>query len=304
MSMRFSKPPLTVAAQIQLLQARGMFVADADRAKRVLQHINYYRLRAYWLPFEALNQPLSDVAEHVFMPNTQFDEVVGLYVFDRQLRILLMEAIERVEIAIRTHWSQTLAERYGSHAYLQAAVFHKSDIHDACLKSLDEELNRSKETFVQHYRSKYTEPSRPPIWATCELLTLGQLSKWLNNVKLRSDRQAVAQQLGLDEVVVCAFAHHLTHVRNLCAHHCRVWNRKLTFTMTLPRRPAALAMQFNTKEDRRIYNTLVMLTWCIRVMSPDSTWPQRLFKLLNTRSPEQLQAMGAPESWKTACVWK
>ena len=301
--MRFSKPPLTVAAQIQLLRGRGMLMADVNRTERVLEHINYYRLRAYWLPFETTRLIDPESAEHAFAPNTQFDEVVGLYVFDRQLRVLLMEAIERVEIAIRTHWSQTLAQRYGSHAYLQADIFQNQRIQESCLKSLDEELERSKETFVQHYRSKYSEPTRPPIWATCELLTLGQLSKWLNNVKLRSDRQAMAQHFGLDEVVVCAFAHHLTHVRNLCAHHCRVWNRKLTLTMTLPKRPDALAKQFNAYEQRRIYNSLVMLAWCIRVISPESTWSLRLRELLKTRKEAQLKSMGVPAHWQDAPVW-
>lgn len=302
--MLFNKPPLAVPEQIRLLQGRGMVIADEVRAARVLQHINYYRLRAYWLPFEALPAALPPDAEHAFRPGTDFDNVVRLYVFDRKLRLLILEAIERVEIAMRTHWAQVLAERYGSHAYLQGHLFQKPAIYDACLENVDDELRRSKETFVQHYRDKYTQPSRPPIWAISELLTLGQFSKWLGNVKLRNDRQAMAHRLGLDEVVVCAFAHHLTHVRNLCAHHCRVWNRKLTFTMTLPKRPAELAAQFNASEDRRIYNTLVMLAWCIRTISPDSTWPNRLHTLLITGTPAGLKAMGAPSDWASRATWQ
>ncbi len=302
--MQFAKPTLEVADQIRLLKLRGMTFADDSRAARVLLHINYYRLRAYWLPFEVQNRPLSDGQEHAFKDATEFDSIVGLYVFDRRLRIMLLEAIERVEIAMRTHWAQVLAERHGAHAYLNAQMFHKQNIYESCMKSLDEELARSKETFVQHYRDKYSLPTRPPIWAMCELLTLGQLSKWLNNVKLRNDRQAMAQRFDLDEVVVCAFAHHLTHVRNLCAHHCRVWNRKLTFTMTLPKRPSALATQFNSMEDRRIYNTLVMLAWTIRTISPDSTWPSRLRALLVGRTAADLRAMGAPINWSNAEVWR
>lgn len=302
--MRFTKPPLAVSEQISLLKARGIQIADEARAARVLNHINYYRLRAYWLPFEALNDHKPVDVEHAFKPGTDFDAVVELYVFDRKLRILLLEAIERVEIALRTHWAQMLADRYGAHAYLNKAVFSNLHSYDNCLASLDEELSRSKETFVQHYRDKYSDPNRPPIWAVCELLTLGQLSKWLGNIKMRADRQAIAHRLHLDEVVVCAFAHHLTHVRNLCAHHSRVWNRKLTLTMTLPRRPAELATQFNPTQDRRIYNTLIMLVWCIQTMSPETTWPDRLKTLLHSRSEADLKAMGAPMDWKMRAPWK
>lgn len=302
--MKFCKPPLSVTAQLELLKRRGMVVADEARAVRVLQNINYYRLRAYWLPFEAheLSKAVPDA--HVFKPGTDFDAVVTLYVFDRKLRLLLLEAIERVEIALRTHWAQMLADKYGAHAYLNRDVFHSLAMYGTCLSSLDDELARSKETFVQHYREKYDHPARPPIWAICELLTLGQLSKWLGNIKLRSDRQAIAHRLKLDEVVVCAFAHHLTHVRNLCAHHSRVWNRKLTFTMTLPKRPSELATQFNPLEERRIYNTLVMLAWCIRTVSPDTTWPARLQKLLRERTNGELKAMGAPVDWMARAPWQ
>lgn len=302
--MKFCKPPLAVPAQLELLKRRGMVVADEARAVRVLQNINYYRLRAYWLPFEAHELSSAVQGEHLFKPGTDFDTVVSLYVFDRKLRLLLLEAIERVEIAIRTHWAQMLADKYGAHAYLNRDVFQKLPMHGTCLSSLDEELERSKETFVQHYRDKYTEPARPPIWAICELFTLGQLSKWLGNIKLRSDRQAIAHRLKLDEVVVCAFAHHLTHVRNLCAHHSRVWNRKLTFTMTLPRRPAELALQFNTGEERRIYNTLVMLAWCIRTISPETTWPVRLQALLRERTDAELRSMGVPVGWTERAPWR
>ena len=302
--MKFCKPPLRVPEQLNLLKSRGMVVADQARAVRVLQNINYYRLRAYWLPFETPELSGAAEGEHLFRQGTDFDAVVSLYVFDRKLRLLLLEAIERVEIAIRTHWAQVLADKYGSHAYLNRDVFHNPSMHGTCLSKLDEELVRSKETFVQHYRSKYTQPARPPIWAICELLTLGQLSKWLGNIKLRNDRQAIAHRLKLDEVVVCAFAHHLTHVRNLCAHHSRVWNRKLTFIMTLPKRPSELAAQFNAGEERRIYNTLVMLAWCIRTISPDTTWPARLQGLLRERTDGELKAMGVPVDWAAHAPWQ
>ena len=161
--MKFCKPPLTVPGQLNLLKSRGMVVADEARAVRVLQNINYYRLRAYWLPFEAPELSGTAEGEHLFKPGTDFDAVVSLYVFDRKLRLLLLEAIERVEIAIRTHWAQVLADKYGAHAYLDPGVFHNLSMHCICLSSLDEELIRSKETFVQHYRAKYTQPARPPI---------------------------------------------------------------------------------------------------------------------------------------------
>jgi len=277
-----------------------MTFADEDRANRVLSHVNYYRLRAYWLPFEKTWQMQAAQSNHSFQEGTEFDEIYSLYVFDRRLRVLLLEAIERVEIALRTHWAQVLAEKYGSHAYLKEEIFYKKSVYTNCISSLDEELQRSKETFVKHYQSKYTQPSRPPIWAIAELLTLGGLSKWIENINARQDRQAIAARFQLDEVVVRAFAHHLTHIRNICAHHGRVWNRKFTLIMTIPKQPKNLHEQFNRGqiEERKIYNTLVMLSWCIRAINPQTTWPNRVSDLLNTRSTLELKAMGTLDGWQ------
>lgn len=279
-----------------------MTIADEGAARHILSHINYYRLRAYWLPFEVPPAEQTLLGEHKFVLGTEFQQAVRLYLFDRELRLLLLEAIECIEISLRTRWAQVVAERHGAHAHLDAALFSDGRMYAGCIEHLHEELARSKETFVQHYQRKYTDPETPPIWAIAELLTLGQLSKWLNNLKRREDRQDVAYQFGLDEKVVCAFAHHLTHVRNLCAHHCRVWNRRLTLTMTIPKRPAELAQQFQP-DTRRIYNTLVMLAWFVAKASPGSTWPTRLVGRLSQLTPQEIGSMGAPTDWAHRKPW-
>jgi abortive infection bacteriophage resistance protein len=300
--VKFSKPALSVDDQIALLRQRGMGFADEAAARHTLSHVNYYRLRAYWLPFEAVNAA-SPNAVHVFVPGTQFEAALASYTFDQRLKLLLMDAVERVEIALRTRWAHELALRYGSHAYLDKTIFVDPTRYGKCLQSLTDEVVRSQETFIKHYRASYTDPALPPIWAVCEVLTLGQLSQWLDNLKLRGDRQAIAQAFGFDEVVICAFAHHLATVRNLCAHHSRVWNRKLTIKMKLPTRPTAVVAWFNPAQDRKIYNTLLMLALLLQRIFPDSSWPTRLTQLMATMPPGTAQAMGFPVGWQSLPVW-
>ena len=93
----FSKPATTHAQQVELLRERGMVFDDFGTAEFYLEHLNYYRLSAYWLPFEA------DHKTHRFQPNTRFERVLNLYVFDRELRLLVLDAIERVEVSVRSH---------------------------------------------------------------------------------------------------------------------------------------------------------------------------------------------------------
>ena len=103
--MKFNKPPKTFEEQVDLLIQRGMTIPDRAEALHYLKHLNYYRLRAYWLPFE------KNHANHAFKPGTSFSEVLNLYVFDRELRLLVMDAIERIEVSIRTGWAYYLSHR-------------------------------------------------------------------------------------------------------------------------------------------------------------------------------------------------
>lgn len=298
--MRFTKPPLSFDDQLNLLARRGMAIPDRERARHYLAHINYYRLRGYWLPLEESG----DNGVHRFIAGTSFDDALSLYVFDRQLRLLLLDVIERVEVSLRTRWAHALAMRYGAHAHLRQDIVGSQKKYHSCLEGLKEEIERSHETFIEHYRTTYTDPSLPPMWAVCEVMSLGQLSKWFDNLKRHADRKEIASSFGLDESVLRSFMHHLTHVRNLCAHHSRVWNRRFTFTMRIPRQPVRIAGWFNAGEDRKLYNTLVMLGYLLSVISPDSKWVTHVKQLMAAHLQAKPQTMGFPEDWENLGIWK
>lgn len=299
--MKFTKLPLSVEDQLRMLRQRGMQVADCATAQERLLHISYYRLRAYWLPDEL---PNNEPGAHRFRPGTQFETILDLYSFDRKLRLMVMDAIERVEVSLRTRWAHVLAMKYSAHAYLDPALFRNKHWHSTSLTQLREEYRRSSETFVEHYRNKYTEPELPPIWAVCELLTFGQLSRWYRNLKHGPDRAEIAELYGVDEQILQSFAHHLTYVRNLCAHHSRLWNREMTIGMKILARPHWLRQTFNAAKPRRLYNTLVMLAYMLDILSPRSRWRADLLALLGQHPKVDLAAMGFPDDWRTAAIWE
>ena len=96
----YTKPALTYDKQIELLESRGLQITDKARAKRHLSNVSYYRLSAYMLPFKEMDE--NGVVKDKFLPNTTWDNVYDLYKFDRKLRLLVFDAIERIEIALRT----------------------------------------------------------------------------------------------------------------------------------------------------------------------------------------------------------
>jgi abortive infection bacteriophage resistance protein len=298
MKKPFNKPPLSFEQQIDRIIERGLVCPDRPRVRRYLAHINYYRLTAYFLPFEA------DHATHAFRPGTRFDDVLNLYVFDRELRLLTLDAIERIEVSVRTGWAYTLAHRHGAHAHLDETLFsskRKRWDYGQQKQKLIDETQKSQETFAKHFRERYVEPL-PPVWAVAEVMTLGELSKWYRHLKSGADRNAVAHRYDMDEIALASFLHHLSTVRNLCAHHARLWNREFTFAFKLPRRPEILAESLNQKS-RRIYNTLSVMTWIMDCISARHHWKLRLKELL-ARHAVDMHAMGFPQRWEALPVWR
>ena len=274
---------------------------DRRKAEHYLRHISYYRLRAYWLPFE---QTGAADGEHSFRPGTSFDDVLSLYIFDRQLRLLVMDAIERIEVSLRAVWAHHLVMKYGPHGYLDPARYSRPDHYAKAFISLTEVVDRSRDTFIVHYKRKYGDPTLPPAWMTAEVMSLGQLSKWLGNLKLRADRQAISKAYGLDESVLVSLAHHLTYVRNICAHHGRLWNKQFTVTMVVPSSPASLKLAMNPSETRRLYNTLAAIGYLIGIVATGSEWRQDLVQLIGSCPLADPTAMGFPDLWQGFPAWK
>ncbi len=302
--MSYPKPPTAVSDQIELLTRRGMRVTE--KAAHYLAHIGYYRLRGYWIPFEESGSPDGD---HRFRAGTSFDDILNLYVFDRELRLLATDAIERIEVSVRNRWVDVLALEHGAHAYLKSELFRSQRQFGRCLSELSSEYERSKETHIKHYKKKYGEPDLPPIWAAVDIMTLGQFSHWLSNLKSKTLKSRIAKPYGLDEEVLCSFLHHLTVVRNICAHHGRLWNRSMTVTMQLPRsKPVKLSEVIDHGPDpnqapRKIYNTLVMITWFLDHISPGHQFRQRPTTLIGTHAIDA-SAMGFPADWRAKMFWQ
>ncbi len=295
--MQFTKPPLLFDAQVDRLVERGMEINDRERARRYLAHLNYYRLAAYWLPFE------QDHPTHRFRPDTTFDLVLDHYVFDRELRLLVMDAIERIEVSLRTGWAYTLSHSYGPHAHLKKELFKAKWPHEKNIVMLEKTIKQSSEVFIRHFREQYDE-RLPPVWVICEVMTIGQLSKWYANLRHGRDRNAIARRYGLDEVNLSSFLHHLSIVRNHCAHHARLWNRSFPFSWKLPRKtPVGLYDKFNHEDGKRLYNTLVMMAYLMDQINPN-TWKSRLKALFEKYPVVQPRFMGFPENWQNLSVWK
>lgn len=272
-----------------------MVINNEDLALHTLQHYNYYRLGAYWLPFE------NDHNSHQFKPHTKFEAVLNLYNFDRLLRLMILDAIERIEVSIRGQWAYRMGHLHGAHAHLNASLANNHYHWQQNKKSLKKEVQRSDEVFISHLVTKYAE-ELPPIWAACEVMSLGLLSRWYKNLKPMNTRRLIANQYELDESVLESWLHHISVVRNVCAHHSRLWNRD--FSRVLPmhtqNKPAILKGQFVTSP--QIYNSFIILLHLVDKTVQSHTWREKL-KTLLLDNKDWLSDMGFPEGWEEEQIW-
>lgn len=304
--MNFSKLPTTIEQQADLMANRGLVVADRDRLLRELRTIGYYRLSAYWLPFEIPPAP-GQTRSKQFRTGTRHEQVIDLYIFDRKLRLTIMEAIERIEVALRASWTNRFALAHGPHAHLDPTLFINPWAHARMLAKLADTVEDSQETFVTHYKNKYTEPYMPPLWVVTEKMTIGELSKWFAATKSNKVRGEVARDLGLpSKEILEGVIQVLAYVRNLCAHHSRLWNRRLVkWLPNIKRYRADMVMDADdpSQAANLMYNVIVVCLHMLRVQSPQTSYPRRLADLIETAPEDHRAAMGFPADWRTRPAW-
>ena len=296
----FTKPHLSFSAQLEKLKERGLIVANEETAIRCLSNINYYRLGTYWWSFEKSHD------DHTFNPGSTFEQVLDLYIFDRELRLLLLDAIERIEVALRTQWAYYLGlEEGGPHAHMNPDNFKsiKHFNHDQMKASLVQEAKRSKDKHIQQKLHKYEEEA-PAIWISCEAMSFGLLSKAYELIKKNHVKNRIAEHFLLKEKTLKSFLHHIVIVRNICAHHSRLWNRDFTIEFTLPNKmDSAYKSSFNCQKPKKIYNTLVMLIYILDNIAPNNTWSYRVKQLFEKHPNISLAHMGFPNDWLVRGAW-
>lgn len=291
----FKKPATTISQQIDKLLERGMIITNIPATERVLAHVHYYRLVSYWLPFE-LNH-----GTHQLKPGTTFEQVHNLYNFDRKLRLHLFSAIEEIESSFRSIWAHQMALSHGPHAHLDSnlAVDRKEWIQN--IQTLLNETERSTELFISHFKNKYSE-MLPPIWASCEVMSLGQLSRWYKSIKPLQTRQSISRSYHLDEGLLESWIHAISIIRNHCAHHSRLWNRDCTVLPAVPKSRLNLATTNWNPGSRKIYNTVVTIAYLLDQIEPDNVWKLELKNLISLHSIDP-SAMGFPANWQTGTFW-
>lgn len=321
----FNKDALPVAEQIALLQQRGLIINDTAAARNYLNNISYFRLSAYMRPFQCDDH-------HTFQTNVNFQQIVDLYAFDRELRLLLMDAIERFEVAVRAAIGNHMGPLHGAHWYLDAELYRNQDTRIRLIQELTKKMekersqldrdlrhinnskasnaakqqrkeNRTKENYLRFYLSKYDTPAQVPSWAMLEEVSLGQLSHLFKDLAHDSDRKDIARQFNVPQIVLESWLHTLTFVRNCCAHHSRIWNRELSIVPKLPKSQPwcsipAYIPTLEIQPRKRLFIVIAMLHHLMQQVAPNSSWLSRVEDLLLKYPRVNTHFIGFPDHWR------
>lgn len=306
--MEFTKVWLSYDQQADLLIKERGLIANRENLIRHLREVGYYRLSGYWYIFKRCNIPeADDLNDERFVEGTSFEKIWSLYTFDRQLRLITLDAIERVEVYFRTQLAYELAKETGVFGYLDSANLphFKKDEYSDFIKHCKSEYKRSREPFVIHFKRKYgdTEPM-PPYWVMVNIMDFGTMLRLYKGASIEI-RNKIANEIGISARVLESWLVTLNTVRNICAHHGRLWNRGLGTRPIIPtiKKYPEWHEPFEIRYDN-LLGVLTILSFLLERVAPDTSWRTKLFDLLDTRSNDELNRMGFTDGWKESPLWK
>lgn len=320
----YNHPWMSFEDQVELLTERGLVVTDNTAALDYLDRLGYYRLSAYWYPFRDYVLEATEGTRQInvryldkFVKNAKFQDAVELYVFDKKLRLLALDALERIEVAVRVDIAYLLGKR-DPFAYENPTELHgnfsrqnnRSSKHERWLSKYQSILERSSEEFVAHYKQTYGFPL--PIWVAIELWDFGLLSWFFGGMKYL-DKESLAEKYGVGSgQAFGSWIRGFNYVRNICAHHSRLWNRNMVERpmMSNGRTPS----DFDHFVDRgdllaRPFVFFCMMQLMMKQICPSSSWGTRVKELLgNFPDPccgrASVSDIGTIEGWESWELWK
>lgn len=324
----YTKPWMSIEQQIVQLQGRGLIVDDKADAAALLAEVGYYRLTGYLYPARQSKTVTNEDGRSgirilsTYRPGTRIEHAASLIAFDRELRLHVLEAVERIEVSLRTQVGYTLGHR-SAFAHLEPRNFTPAFVdpyvdeesgettsrHAEWIKRVEERRASSNEAFVHHFRDKYD--NQMPIWALTEILELGHLTKLYRGLQNDIATQIARHYDVPSKKILTSWIASTNYVRNVAAHQARLFNRKLVDAPSRPRGASIpllshLRDESAPKQDFGLYNALAVMAYLLRSISGHPEWTTRLRDIVDTFPKVPflgIESMGFTDDWSTHELW-
>ena len=296
----YTKSALDTPDLLGILKQRGLVITNEPDALHTLSVISYFRLASFFRPLEA------DKHTHQFRQGCTLEQVMALYEFDTSLRDLVFSATRIIEIALRTRMNHRLSMKHKPFWFTNVDLATDGHLFTENLSSVDRELRRSKEEFIKEHFARYTKPTFPPAWKTLETVSFGTLSKLYGNFARKADKKQIANDFGVpQQEFMISWLESLTSLRNFCAHHSRIWNRRYAVKPQMPRRINGRdrLTDFSFPPDK-LYPQLCCIAYLLNSIAPENTFAADIKALLQKYPTVNPAAMGMVTNWQDEPLWK
>lgn len=296
----YDKPALSYQEQIEQLKTRGLIVNNEDKAIHLLENLSYYRLSGYLYPM--LKEPKS---EHLFKADSTFENAFKIYCFDRELKQLLASEIEKIEVSFRAKITYTLSHKYDAFWYTYERLFKSPDIHRKSLGSTNSMVIDSTEDFIIKFKKNYLN-TYLPSWMALEIVTFTHLSKLFSNLIDSSAKSEISKFYGVNTPILENWLMIITYTRNICAHHSRFWNRRLSFKMSnFKKEPEYEWIETNGVQKNSSYAYICIIKYLTNRINPNNSFKTKLLNLFEKyENIDVNKGMSFPENWKEQPLWK
>lgn len=308
--MKYNKPPLTILEQIDLLRNRKLIIEDEDRVCKYLSSVSYYRLSGYMFHLQDKEN------NSLFKDKTTFSDIINLYTFDKKLRCVFLEYLERIEVCFRTRLLNRYSSEFGFFWYLDDShILDQGDIgiesrevlsyKKYVLDSLTKDFENPKEQFLRSFKKNYSN-SFPPENMSFEILSFGKLIKLYTSLKNTIPKNDIANLFNLPSgKSLSNWLQFLNDVRNVCAHHSRLWNRKFTYNkLSFPsRKKYAIVGELNSYSGMNIYGAIIAINNLLKTFNETNSFINKVESLIEFHHIQESN-LGFPPNWKEAAPWR
>ncbi|SFR32894.1 Abortive infection bacteriophage resistance protein [Robiginitalea myxolifaciens] len=297
--MKYEKEPFSSEQHIELLKSRGLSIPNVERAHKYLSNIGYYRLTGYMYHLQ------TNDGSHKFIKGIAFNDIILHYHFDKKLRFILLEYLERIEVALRAKLTDSFCVNHGFFWYRTYGLYDDKEIYASINQEIADKFEDPQERFLKYYKAKYTSESLPPSNMALEILSLGKLSRLYRGLANGDEKISIASDFGLPSSVLSTWFVYLNNIRNICAHHGRLWNRGLSADR--PVIPSRKRYKFNSELpdnfNRSMYGVIAMVNRLLNNINPGNRFLEKSLDLFEEFPSVDVKLMGFPDNWKESPAW-
>ena len=306
----YTKPPLSINDQLDLLTSRGLRIDNQTQARHLLRSIGYYRLSGYWYPL--LSEPKS---AHTFKPEASFEKAFIMYCFDYKLRSLLLDQLSKIEVHTKAKLGNTYSMHHGPFWVENVDLFRRRDRHDRIIETIKTEYDRSNAEFARSFRSNYSNPL-PPSWMILEFSSFGVVSRIISNLVSSIQLKSLSRGMGLNEEYFKSWMHALVYLRNLCAHHSRCWNNEMQVVPKIPRLintrtgrpypfPSNPWINTSSLSNRRCYYFICVIKYFLDIVHTSNLLKDQLTELFDSYPSIDIEkSLDFPNDWEGQPLWQ